>query len=614
MSSLTPKKAYYVKLSGYLRGAPNSTVMKDENTGSEGNQKADQGDLSRRDFQKLLGVSGAAVLGGVSLAGCQGETSAAIACPYCDTTFETESALKDHLVDSHEDELRAALGDGPYPCPYCEEEFESLSELRPHIKAEHLDAVNLPAEWDEEVDVLVVGSGFAGLAAAIEAKEAGSSTLVLEKMPRIGGNSRINGGLMSVVGSDYQEEAGIEDSVDLFMDDLLEAGRGLNHPELIRFLGEHTFDTYQWTKEHLGVEWSGNTHLGGHSVPRSASMKEGSGWGVVRKERDKLEELGVEIRTGTYLDEILRNQEGAVVGLKVREDYEEGDADSGEEKFIKANEGVVLATGGFGEDLEFRLDQWPYLDENMDTTNHSGATAEALKEAIRKGADPLQLSWIQLGPWTSPDESGFGVAPGFHAGAAAVYGIWVDPETGERFVNELEDRRTRAEAQLNLGSDPEYPISIADSVAASHREAAVQTGIEHDVVFEFDSLEALANEFGIPLEGLKSQIEEWNSYVESGTDDQFGKYISDAVEPLGTPPWYAARLWPKVHHTMGGVEINVDTEVIEDDEPIPNLYAAGEVAGGVHGGCRLGSAATADCLVYGRLAGAKAAGASNPYK
>ena len=571
-------------------------------------------DLSRRDFQKLLGVSGAAVLGGVSLAGCQGETAATIACPYCDSTFESEDALKDHLVDSHEDELRAALGEGPYPCPYGEEEFESLSDLRDHIKAEHRDAVNLPSEWDEEVDVLAIGSGFAGLAAAIEAKEAGASTLVIEKMSRIGGNSRINGGLMSVVGSDFQEENGIEDSVELFMDDLLEAGRGLNHRDLIRFLGEHTLDTYEWTKEHLGVEWSGNTHLGGHSVPRSASMKEGSGWGVVRKERDKLEELGVEIRTNTYLEELLRNQDGAVVGVKVREGFEQGEDTSGEERFIKANEGVVLATGGFGEDLEFRQDQWPYLDEEMDTTNHSGATAEGLKEAIRTGADPLQLSWIQLGPWTSPDERGFGVAPGFHAGAAAVYGIWVDPETGERFVNELEDRRTRAEAQLELGSEPEYPISIADADAAAKREAAVEAGLDNGVVYKFDSLEALADEFGIPLDGLEQQIEEWNTYVEQGEDEQYGKYISDDVAPLDTAPWYAARLWPKIHHTMGGVEINVDTEVIEDDEPIPNLYAAGEVTGGVHGGCRLGSVATADCLVYGRLAGANAAGASNPYQ
>jgi len=574
-----------------------------------------ENDLSRRDFQKLLGVSGAAVLGGVSLAGCQGETSAAIACPYCDTTFETESALKDHLVDSHEDELRAALGEGPYPCPYGEEEFDSLSGLRDHIKAEHLDAVTLPSEWDEEVEVAVVGSGFSGLAAAIEAKEAGSSVKIFEKMPRMGGNSRINGGLIGVVGSDIQKDQGIEDSVEIFMEDLLDAGRDLNHPELVRFLGECTQPTYRWTVDHLGVEYTDQVQqLGGHSVPRSLITEEGTGWGIVRKQIEKVEELGIETETNARLDEIIKNSDGEVVGLEVREGYEQGDEESGETKYVKATSGVVLATGGFAGDMEMRMDQWPSLDDEMNTTNQPGATGEALREAIESGADPIQLSWIQLGPWPSPEEKGIGRGYAFTIGTCP-YGMWIDPDTGKRFVDELEDRRTRAQAELEIGKDPEYPLVVADSTAIEGvRPGLTEDLIEKGVVYEFDSLEALADNFGIPADALAEQVETYNGFVEQGEDEQFGKPIRDGASPLDTPPWYVMRIWPKVHHTMGGVGINTDTEVqTADGEVIPNLYAAGEVTGGIHGGCRLGSIAVPDCLSFGRIAGAKAAGASNPY-
>ena len=582
-----------------------------------------QQDVSRRDFQKLLGVSGAAVLGGVSLAGCQGETEASIPCPYCEETFESESALKDHLPSAHADELRSALGSGPIGCPYGDQEFDSLEALRAHIKAEHADEVSLP-DWDEETDIVVAGSGFAGLAAAIEAAKADVDVRVFEKMSRAGGNSRISGGGMAVVGSDLQVEQGIEDSVELFMEDLLEAGRGLNHESLIEFLGDKTKETYEWTIDELGVEWTDEvSRFGGHSVPRSHTLVEGSGWGIVEPEIERLNELGVEVETNVKLEELYKNGDGEVVGVKVIEDYEFDEEDSGSPTHVKANEGVVLATGGFGEDVEWRSEQYPLADESLTTTNHPGATGEAIREAISKDANPVQLSWIQLGPWVCPEEKGFGIAPAFAQAISGLYGMWVDPETGERFVNEMADRRTRAQAEIEVGNDPEYPIAIADSTAVQGFGDYIANAKEKGIVYEFESLQALAEHFGIPVDGLSEQVETYNGYVEQGKDEQFGKILPGDAKPLTASPWYAMRLWPKVHHTMGGVLIDTDARVKAADgkgssaatgETVPNLYAAGEVAGGIHGGCRLGTVAYADCLTYGRIAGAVAAGRDNPYK
>jgi succinate dehydrogenase/fumarate reductase flavoprotein subunit len=193
--------------------------------------------------------------------------------------------------------------------------------------------------------------------------------------------------------------------------------------------------------------------------------------------------------------------------------------------------------------------------------------------------------------------------------------MWIDPETGKRFVDELEDRRTRAQAELEIGNEPEYPLVVADSTAIEGvRPGLTEELVEKGVVYEFDSLQALADHFGVPADALADQVETYNGFVEQGEDEQFGKPIRESAAPLDTPPWYAMRIWPKVHHTMGGVGINTDTEVqTEDGEVIPNLYAAGEVTGGIHGGCRLGSIAVPDCLSFGRVAGAKAAGAPNPY-
>lgn len=466
-------------------------------------------------------------------------------------------------------------------------------------------AAEIPEKWDEKEDVVVIGSGFAGLAAAIEAKNAGASVVVFEKMRVAGGNSIINGGVVAAAGSPYQAEKGIKDSPDLLYQDMLKAGLYLNHTELARMVAEQSNDVVQWTINYLGVKYKSLVHLGGHSVPRSYLTHNSSGSAIVTRQLAKLKELGVQVKTGVYLENIIQNKDGRIVGVKIREGFKFPDEKSGTVKYVKTNKAVVMATGGFSNDVAFRLIQDPKLTADVDSTNQPGATAEALKEALRIGATPVQPSWIQLGPWTSPDEKGFGAAPHFVAGVIFPYGVMVDPSTGKRFVNELANRKVRADAIIKTG----HPcIGIADQGGTERRKKLVEKLIERGVVKKFDSLEDLCAAYKIPVKAAKESVENYNRYLKAGEDKEFGRYLQKDAKPVVQAPFYGVRIWPKVHHTMGGIQINKKAEVMDlNQKPIPGLYAAGELAGGVHGAVRLGSCAVVDCLVFGRIAGKNAA-------
>ena len=472
------------------------------------------------------------------------------------------------------------------------------------------EAATLPKKWDETYDVVVIGSGFAGLAAAYEAKKAGASVVVFEKMRTPGGNSIINGGVVSAAGSPKEKEAGIQDSPELLLKDMLTAGLHLNHLELAKLVADNSNATVQWTITELGVQYKDKlSQEGGHSVPRMYSTYNQSGSAIVQQQLIKLKEVGIVPKMQSLLTQIYRDADGRVKGVQIREKYVFPNADSGKLKNIKARKAVVLATGGFGNDVAFRTIQDPRLNEDFPSTNQPGATAEALREAFRIGCTPLQLSWIQLGPWGSPDEKGMGLSPFFAQLCAAMYGLWVDTKTGTRFVNELADRKIRADAIIRVGNKciaftDAYGYSLGEKLIAE----ALPKLMERGVVKKYDTLEQMAAAYNCPVEPLKATIEKFNKGVLAGKDEEWSRYLQKNQKPLGPGPWYALRLTPKIHHTMGGVNMNIKAQALDvmTDKPIPGLYTAGEVTGGVHGAVRLGSCATLDCLIFGRIAGQNA--------
>ncbi|MGE0917778.1 flavocytochrome c [Trichlorobacter lovleyi] len=468
----------------------------------------------------------------------------------------------------------------------------------------------MPKKWDETYDVIVVGTGFAGLSAAIEARHAGAEVLVIEKMRTHGGNSIINGREMAVAGTKWQKEAGIQDSPELFMKDLLKAGSNLNHPELARTIAEQSGEALDWCQNFVGARFVKLVFHGGHSVKRSVQTDNASGSGLVNPLFAKAKSMGVKFQFTTKMERLITDKEGRVVGLEIKKGYKFPDDRSGKASFVKARKAVVLASGGFSQNVELRQIQDPRIDSRFDSTNHPGATGEATLAACRAGAMDVQMDWIQMGPWTSPDEKGFGHVPQFCERLVG-YGPMIDPKTGRRFIQETGNRKVRADAMMALG----YPTIIFGDAVNVKRQVLSHTlekGMANGAIKRFDTIEELAANYGIPLAALKEEIAKWNSYVEKRKDPDFNCKIFPETTPTVVAPFYACRLWPRVHHCMGGLVIDKNAQVKGFNlKPIKGLYAAGEVTGGVHGAVRLGTCAMLDCVVFGRIAGKNAAKEKN---
>jgi len=467
------------------------------------------------------------------------------------------------------------------------------------------------AGWDETTDVVVIGSGFAGLAAAIEVCNAGSPVIILEKMSAPGGNSIISDGGIAAAGTKMQKKSGINDSPKLMYQDMIKAGLGINYPDLVRQVTENSSEIVQWTIEYLGVEYMDRLDIfGGHSVPRCLTPVGVSGATIIKRQLKKLGEMGVKVRTRTFFKAFLKDKEGIINGLLVRNDYSHKNADSGNDSRIGIRKGIVLATGGFGSDVQFRSTQDPRLNKNIDTTNKPFTTAEALKEALKINANPVQLSHIQLGPWGTPDEKGYGVGARFSDYIVFPYGIVVDPDSGKRIVNELADRKTISDAILGTGH---ICVGIADAQAVETTGWDINSCLEKGIVKSFDTLRDLSAYHELPSDEFQLTVERYNRWVKEKCDKDFGKQIMPAAAPISTPPFYSIRSWPKVHCTLGGVQINERAQIVDiNQHPIPHLYAAGEVTGGIHGACRLGSCAVTECLVFGRIAGRNVASEEYP--
>lgn len=449
-------------------------------------------------------------------------------------------------------------------------------------------------ESSKDVDVVVVGGGGAGFAAAVTAKENGAEVVLLEKMPQVGGNTLISGGEYAAPENDLQKEEGIEDSKEQFADDVKEAG---GDPELIDVLAEHATEDAYWLRDDIGVEWLDSLmFFGGHSVKRSLIPAAHSGNELIKNYLKKCEELGIEVITEADVKEIL-TEDNKITGVK---------AETPDGELTVNAKSVVLATGGFGSNDEMTYENDHEIDEYVKSTNSPGATGDGIIMAEALNADTVDMDQIQLYPVCDPETGRL-----LYVGDTRLVGgaLLVNKE-GKRFVEELGTRREISMA-IKAQTDhvgyllwDEKSNEVTGTMASNPEEAEEQ--FEKGNLVKADTIEELAEHFDLDKDQLLETVKTFNENSKKEEDPEFNLRMLGWTIEEG--PYYMLKAAPAVHHTMGGLKINTDAQVIDKDgNPIEGLYAAGEVTGGIHGSNRLGSAAIADITVYGRIAGENAA-------
>ena len=472
--------------------------------------------------------------------------------------------------------------------------------------------------YDETFDVVIIGSGFAGMACALKAGRAGLKVLMLEKMSVVGGNSAICGGNVACPVNPVQKAQGIKDSKELFIADCMKDGLGLNYPDLLGTIADRCNDTMKMVMD-CGCEFVPNHMLfeGGHSVPRSYEIKAGTGSGYIRPMHAELKKLkNVDIRTRAKFDDFIMNEDGSVAGVTYRRNYrfnaklvsDDLENTTGQKKTVRARLGVMLAAGGFSRDIWFRQAQDPRVVPTTDSTNQPGATAGVLVKALGIGAAPVQLCWLQFLPYCNPREKGFGVSVNFTNHACMDIGMVVDRKTGKRFMDEHAGRKIKADALFKvIGTDENYPIALCDDATVhAINPSFVKLPLEMGTVKKFNTLEELADYFKINKAPFLEEVQKFNGYVKAEDDKDFHRILKfNKGLDVSKAPFYGIECCPKIHHTMGGVRINTKAQVISavTHQPIKGLFAGGEVAGGVHGASRLGTVAVIDALTFGMIAG-----------
>ena len=502
-----------------------------------------------------------------------------------------------------------------------------------------------------DVDVVVVGGGGAGLAAAAAAIDGGASVMLIEKTAALGGNTLLSGGVMNAADPAWQaqaeaatgEDAELEALMNLdpetfpeeyrptfevlqgqiaeylagdrsYLFDSVElhtihtyyygARTGLDGTgiygdfDLVSHMTANALDTVNWLSE-KGIEWQATV-----SEPVGAMWRRGhtptmpKGQEYAVKIGAFIEDSGNTILLETAGKALLTDASGAVVGI-------EAERADGTKVTINAAKGVILATGGYGSNtamVQEYNNYWEDIPDTIKTTNASGSTGDGITMGLEAGAALTGMGFVQMMPVS--DRVTGDLFTGLIPRLASNY-IFVNAE-GRRFVDEGAERDTLALAALEQTDGMFYMIADADIAEEAKWLTDPEVEVANGRAYKADTLEELAGLIGIDPDVLVEEMEKYNSYVDAGADPDFGKASFD--QKVDTPPYYATPRAPAIHHTMGGLVINTNAEVLnEAGEVIVGLYAAGEVTGGIHAGNRLGGNAIADIMVFGRTAGMSAA-------
>lgn len=474
---------------------------------------------------------------------------------------------------------------------------QKSSEWKKRGKATYVSDVELPAS----TDVVVVGAGGAGFAAAITAANEGKNVVLMEKMGICGGDTALSGGEMAVPGNWIQMKEGIADSPANLAHDMLVGGDGKGDPALVQVIAEGALDSSQWLTFEGGISWKHDLmQFGGHTIKRSIIPITHSGSEMTSKLTKRVNDMDrIALVDNTRATELIQDASGAVTGVKVQNGI------TGDEATITCK-AVVLAAGGFGSNLDMRKKYNPAMDESILSTDSVGATGDGIAMAEKIGAHLIDMEYIQTYPVCDPETGALLYVGDMRLEDRA---IMVNKE-GDRFVEELDRRDVLSHAITKQTGGEAYMLfnqKEADETGLLKTHADEYENLEaRKVIVKSDTLEGAAEPFGIDAAELKKTVEKWNRFCKDGKDADFN-YRAELV-PIEEGPYYIMGYKPAVHYTMGGLHIDTDAHVLDNaGAAIPGLFAAGEVAGHKMGTNRLGSCSMSDIYTFGRIAGKNAA-------
>lgn len=456
--------------------------------------------------------------------------------------------------------------------------------------------------WNREADVIVVGGGLAGYCAALEAAAANAQVLLFEKQPEIGGSSVLSGGFFAFAGTAMQAAAGVEDSGGRLYDDLRKAGGEQNDERLLRVYVDHQLATYEWLQK-IGTEFKPLQLSSAQSVPRTHPVDPQL---LIDRLRALAEQTGrVTTLLNAPVSRLLQDAEGGrVTGVRAVID--------GNDETVAARRGVVLAAGGFSRNEEMLKQYVPHQAQGV-RYGGAGNMGDGIRMACALGAGVRDMIFVK---------GTFGFHPNARSEAGRdwtklpVYrgGIAVNRH-GKRYVDESKSYKLLGDAVLQQPGAIAYQIfdqGIMDNAAAGVPPFDFRNAQKRGLVFEGDTLPALAAKIGVDAAQLVATVTRYNGFVATGVDADFGRDgLSTHYGKLVTiarAPFYAYPSTSGVIATYCGLTVDADTRVLNVfGEPIAGLYAAGELMGGFHGVSYMTGSSLGKCVIFGRIAGRHAA-------